>query len=83
MLKKDKGEKKAEEQKGDKIRYQYDEHYFLTDPEDFIMEFWPFQPEWQLLERSLTLKVGVCCTPSDIGPSVREPALKETREHKP
>lgn len=38
----------------DSIRYQYDEHYFLTDPDEFIQEFWPYEPEWQLLETPIT-----------------------------
>jgi len=38
----------------DKIRYQYDEHYFLTDPDEFIQEFYACDPEWQLLERPLS-----------------------------
>ena len=40
----------------DKIRYQYDEHYFLTDPDEFIQEFWPLEQEWQLLEAPITLE---------------------------
>ncbi|XP_064625297.1 hillarin-like [Lineus longissimus] len=40
--------------KSDKIRYQYDEHYFLTDPCDFILEFWPFESEWQCLEKPIS-----------------------------
>ncbi|KAL5021542.1 hypothetical protein ScPMuIL_000697 [Solemya velum] len=40
----------------DQIRYQYDEHYFLTDPDEFIQEFWPFEEEWQLLENPITLE---------------------------
>lgn len=40
----------------DKIRYQYDEHYFLTDPDEFIQEFWPMEKEWQLLEAPITLE---------------------------
>ena len=39
----------------DKIRYQYDEHYFLTDPDEFIQEFRASDPEWQLLEQPITL----------------------------
>ncbi|KAL4236037.1 hypothetical protein ACF0H5_004423 [Mactra antiquata] len=39
----------------DKIRYQYDEHYFLTDPDQFIQEFWPKEKEWQLLEAPISL----------------------------
>ena len=31
-------------------RYEYDDHYFLTDPKEFIYEFFPLQPEWQLLK---------------------------------
>lgn len=40
----------------DKIRYQYDEHYFLTDPDEFIQEFWPKEKDWQLLEVPITLE---------------------------
>ncbi|CAF0838526.1 unnamed protein product [Rotaria sordida] len=40
----------------EKIKYQYDEHYFLPDPEDFILEFFPYKTEWQLLESSITLQ---------------------------
>lgn len=40
----------------DKIRYQYDEHYFLTDPDEFIQEFWPKETDWQLLEAPITLE---------------------------
>ena len=39
----------------DKIKYQYDEHYFLPDPEEFILEFFPHNPEWQLIEQPITL----------------------------
>jgi hypothetical protein len=39
----------------DKIKYQYDEHYFLPDPEEFILEFFPHKSEWQLLEQPITL----------------------------
>lgn len=46
----------AKGKKQDKIRYQYDEHYFLTDPDEFIQEFWAQDPEWQLLERPITLE---------------------------
>lgn len=38
------------------LRYEYDDHYFMTDPEEFIYEFFPQQPEWQLLKRPLTLR---------------------------
>lgn len=40
----------------DQIRYQYDEHYFLTDPDEFIQEFWPMEEEWQLLENPISLE---------------------------
>ena len=39
----------------DKIRYQYDEHYFLTDPDEFIQEFRARDPDWQLLETPVSL----------------------------
>lgn len=39
----------------DKIKYQYDEHYFLPDPEEFILEFFPHKAEWQLLEQPILL----------------------------
>lgn len=39
----------------DKIKYQYDEHYFLPDPEEFILEFFPHSADWQLLEQPITL----------------------------
>jgi len=39
----------------EKIKYQYDEHYFLPDPEEFILEFFPYKTEWQLLEHPITL----------------------------
>lgn len=37
-------------------RYEYDDHYFLTDPKEFIYEFFPLQPEWQLLKEPITLE---------------------------
>jgi hypothetical protein len=40
----------------EKIKYQYDEHYFLPDPEDFILEFFPYKSEWQLLESPIKLE---------------------------
>ncbi|WAR24738.1 HIL-like protein [Mya arenaria] len=50
---KEKGDDKSSKSK-DKIRYQYDEHYFLTDPDEFIQEFWPNDSKWQLLEVAIT-----------------------------
>uniref|UniRef100_A0A1I8JM84 LIM zinc-binding domain-containing protein n=1 Tax=Macrostomum lignano TaxID=282301 RepID=A0A1I8JM84_9PLAT len=37
------------------LRYHYDEHYFLTDPDQFIYEFYPLDPRWQLLEKPISL----------------------------
>ncbi|XP_073990879.1 peptidase hillarin isoform X1 [Rhodnius prolixus] len=42
--------------KTDSLRYEYDDHYFLTDPREFIYEFFPLQPEWQLLKTSISLQ---------------------------
>lgn len=41
--------------KSDSLRYEYDDHYFLTDPKEFIYEFFPLQPDWQLLKHPITL----------------------------
>ena len=41
--------------KQDKIRYQYDEHYFLTDPDEFIREFWATDADWQMLAVPVSL----------------------------
>ena len=38
------------------FRYEYDDHYFLTDPREFIYEFFPLQPEWQLLKTPISLQ---------------------------
>uniref|UniRef100_A0A7E4ULE6 LIM zinc-binding domain-containing protein n=1 Tax=Panagrellus redivivus TaxID=6233 RepID=A0A7E4ULE6_PANRE len=38
------------------LRYEYDDHYFMTDPEEFVYEFFPADSEWQLLPRPITLK---------------------------
>ncbi|RWS15226.1 kyphoscoliosis peptidase-like protein [Dinothrombium tinctorium] len=42
--------------KSDSLRYEYDDHYFLTDPKEFIYEFYPLQHEWQLLKKPITLQ---------------------------
>ena len=47
---------KSKEKSKDKIRYQYDEHYFLTDPDEFIQEFWSKDKDWQLLEVPISLE---------------------------
>lgn len=36
----------------DSLRYEYDDHYFLTDPDEFIYEFFPLDSQWQLLTKS-------------------------------
>lgn len=41
--------------KSDSLRYEYDDHYFLTDPREFIYEFFPLQSDWQLLKTPITL----------------------------
>jgi hypothetical protein len=56
MSKDKKIEQTAVKPSRDKIKYQYDEHYFLPDPEEFILEFFPHNPEWQLLEQPITLE---------------------------
>ncbi|XP_023315119.1 hillarin [Trichogramma pretiosum] len=43
-------------EKSDILRYEYDDHYFLTDPREFIYEFFPLQEEWQLLKQPISLK---------------------------
>ncbi|XP_043473178.1 hillarin [Leptopilina heterotoma] len=43
-------------EKSDSLRYEYDDHYFLTDPREFIYEFFPLQEEWQLLKQPISLK---------------------------
>lgn len=47
---------KAGRGKNDSLRYEYDDHYFLTDPREFIYEFYPLQEDWQLLKRPITLR---------------------------
>lgn len=42
--------------KNDSLRYEYDDHYFLTDPREFIYEFYPLAEEWQLLKRPIALR---------------------------
>ncbi|KAK2724749.1 hillarin-like isoform X2 [Artemia franciscana] len=48
--------KPGSKSKSDSLRYEYDDHYFLTDPKEFIYEFYPLQSEWQLLKQSITLQ---------------------------
>lgn len=37
----------------DSLKYEYDDHYFLTDPGEFIYEFLPHDSEWQLLKQPI------------------------------
>ncbi|KAI3379611.1 hypothetical protein SNEBB_011357 [Seison nebaliae] len=37
------------------VTYRYDEHYFCTDPEKFIYEFFPEDQKWQLLKMPIKL----------------------------
>ncbi|MFH4975530.1 hypothetical protein AB6A40_002239 [Gnathostoma spinigerum] len=53
-------EDKSTISKGDNLRYEYDDHYFMTDPEEFIYEFFPQESEWQLLRRPITLQQFEC-----------------------
>lgn len=39
-----------------KLNYRLDEYYFLPDPHHFICDHFPFDQQWQLLERPITLK---------------------------
>ncbi|XP_013784133.1 hillarin-like [Limulus polyphemus] len=48
--------KPGSKNKEDSLRYEYDDHYFLTDPKEFIYEFFPLQTEWQLLKRPISLR---------------------------
>ncbi|VDK64948.1 unnamed protein product [Onchocerca ochengi] len=41
--------------RSDSLRYEYDDHYFMTDPQEFIYEFFPQESEWQLLKNPITL----------------------------
>ncbi|XP_070561947.1 hillarin-like [Ptychodera flava] len=40
----------------DPFRYQYDEHYFLADPEVIIRTHFPNDPPWQLLRNPFTME---------------------------
>ncbi|XP_030843285.1 hillarin-like [Strongylocentrotus purpuratus] len=39
----------------DPFRFEYDEHYFLADPDVIILSHFPNDPAWQLLESPLSL----------------------------
>lgn len=34
----------------------YQDHYFLTDPDKFIFEFFPINAEWQLMEQAISIQ---------------------------
>ncbi|XP_033100284.1 uncharacterized protein PFB0765w-like isoform X2 [Anneissia japonica] len=44
----------------DPFRFEYDEHYFLADPEVIIATHFPNEGAWQLLPQPLTLKEFNC-----------------------
>ena len=37
-----------------KFEWSYTEHYFMTDPAEFIYDHFPIDPEWQLLDKKVT-----------------------------
>ena len=37
-------------------RQIYQDHYFLTDPDKFIFEFFPVENSWQLMDQPITLQ---------------------------
>ncbi|XP_040569990.2 hillarin [Lepeophtheirus salmonis] len=37
-------------------RQLYQDHYFLTDPDKFIFEFFPMNSDWQLMNRPITIE---------------------------
>ena len=39
-----------------KFVWNYTEHYFLTDPEEFILDHFPIEPEWQLTSLNYTIE---------------------------
>lgn len=49
--------KPGEQTQVENLRYEYDDHYFLTDPDQFIYEFFPKQAEWQLLRNPLSVQL--------------------------
>ena len=34
----------------------FQDHYFLTDPDKFIFEFFPIEADWQLMEHPISLQ---------------------------
>jgi len=43
-------------EQGREINYEYNESYFLTNPEQFIYSHFPKEPMWQLLTRPVSLE---------------------------
>lgn len=37
-------------------RQIYQDHYFLPDPDKFIFEFFPLDPDWQLMDHPITIQ---------------------------
>ena len=50
-----KGARNVQKQKRE-IHYEYDEFYFLTNPEQFIYSHFPKEEKWQLLARPVSLE---------------------------
>ncbi|KAI6184150.1 Kyphoscoliosis peptidase [Aphelenchoides bicaudatus] len=42
-------------QRENNLKYEFDGHYFIPDPEEFVYEFLPHEPAWQLLPRPITM----------------------------
>ena len=76
VLNKDAQDVKVKGKKQDKIRYQYDEHYFLTDPDEFIQEFWAQDPEWQVRVVTCTYASCFCHLQTKVGNISNAPTLQ-------
>ncbi|XP_041369562.1 hillarin-like [Gigantopelta aegis] len=46
----------SEKNKPENLVYEYDDFYFLTDPEQLIYSHWAHKKEWQLLSRNISLQ---------------------------
>ncbi|XP_046335302.2 uncharacterized protein LOC124117442 [Haliotis rufescens] len=46
----------SEKNAPENLVYEYDDFYFLTDPEQLIYSHWAHKPEWQLLTASIDLQ---------------------------
>ncbi|XP_038077461.1 uncharacterized protein LOC119745286 [Patiria miniata] len=47
----------------DPFRFEYDEHYFLADPDVIIRSHFPNDPAWQLLNQQFSLQDFNACVP--------------------